>query len=89
MSNDISSYRADSRWNLTLVPSIAAPADELPAPFVIPADLTLSRNSHFLYVRNVQDGDLRAFAVGSDGSLTLVQALPMALPNGAVGVAAT
>jgi len=89
MSNDISSYRADSRGNLTLLQSIAAPADELPAPFVIPADLSLSRNSHFLYVRNVQDGDLRAFEVGSDGSLTLVQALPMALPNGAVGVAAT
>ena len=88
MSNDISSYRADSRWNLTLVQSIAAPADELPAPFVIPADLTLSRNSHFMYGRNVEDGDLRAF-VGSDGSLTLVQALPMALPNGAVGMAAT
>jgi 6-phosphogluconolactonase (cycloisomerase 2 family) len=49
----------------------------------------LSRDSRFLYVRNVQDGDLRAFRIGSDGSLTLVQALPMALPNGAVGVASS
>ena len=89
MSNDISSYRADSKGNLTLLQSVAAPADELPAPFVIPADLTLSRNSHFLYVRNVQDGDLRAFSIGTDGSLTLVQAIPAALPNGAVGVASS
>jgi len=89
MSNDISSYRADSRGNLTLLQSVAAPADELPAPFVIPADLTLSRDSHFLYVRNVQDGDLRAFSIGTDGSLTLVQAIQAALPNGAVGVASS
>jgi len=89
MSNDISSYRADSRGNLTLLQSVAAPADELPAPFVIPADLTLSRNSQFLYVRNVQDGDLRAFSIGSDGFLTLVQAIPAALPNGEVGVASS
>jgi 6-phosphogluconolactonase (cycloisomerase 2 family) len=89
MSNDISSYRADPQGNLTLLASIAAPADEAPAPFVIPADLTLSRNSEFLYVRNVQDGDLRAFSVGSDGSLKLVQALQGALPPGAVGVASS
>ena len=89
MSNDISSYRADSRGNLTLLQSVAALADELPAPFVIPANVTLSRDSHFLYVRNVQDGDLRAFSVGSDGSLTLVQALLRALPSGAVGVASS
>lgn len=89
MSNDISSYRADPQGNLTLLQSVAAQADELPAPFVIPADLTLSRDSRFLYVRNVQDGDLRAFSIGSDGSLVLVQELPMALPSGAVGVAAS
>ncbi|MDQ3463785.1 MAG: lactonase family protein, partial [Actinomycetota bacterium] len=89
MSNDISSYRADSRGNLSLLQSIAAPADELPAPFVIPADLTLSSDSPFLYVRNVQDGDLRAFSIGSDGSLTLVQMLPIALPSGAIGVASS
>jgi hypothetical protein len=89
MTNDISSYTADPQGNLTLLKSVAAAADELPAPFVIPADLTLSRDSRFLYVRNVQDGDLRAFAIGSDGSLTLVQALPRALPNGAIGVASS
>ncbi len=60
-ANDISSHRADPRGKLILLQSVAAPADELPAPFVIPADLTLSRDSRFLYVRNVQDGDLRAF----------------------------
>jgi 6-phosphogluconolactonase (cycloisomerase 2 family) len=89
MTNDISSYTVDPQGTLTLLQSVAAPADELPAPFVIPADLTLSRDSRFLYVRNVQDGDLRAFSIGSDGSLTLVQALPRALPNGAVGVASS
>jgi 6-phosphogluconolactonase (cycloisomerase 2 family) len=89
MTNDISSYEVDPQGQLTLLQSVAAPADELPAPFVIPADLTLSRDSRFLYVRNVQDGDLRAFAIGSDGSLTLVQALPRALPNGAIGVASS
>jgi 6-phosphogluconolactonase (cycloisomerase 2 family) len=89
MTNDISSYKADPDGNLTLLQSVAASADEQNAVFVIPADLTLSRDSRFLYVRNVQDGDLRAFRIGSDGSLTLVQALPMALPNGAVGVASS
>jgi 6-phosphogluconolactonase (cycloisomerase 2 family) len=89
MTNDISSYQVDPQGQLTLLKSVAAPADELPAPFVIPADLTLSRDSRFLYVRNVQDGDLRAFSIGSDGSLTLVQALPRALPNGAIGVASS
>ncbi len=89
MTNDISSYRADPQGNLTLLQSVAAVADEQTAVFVIPADLTLSRDSRFLYVRNVQDGDLRAFRIGADGSLTLVQALAGALPNGAVGVASS
>ena len=88
-TTDISRYRVDPQGNLTLLKSVAATADEQTAVFVIPADLTLSRDSRFLYVRNVQDGDLRAFRIGADGSLTLVQALAGALPNGAVGVASS
>jgi len=89
MSNDISSYRVDPDGTMTLLESIAGPADELPAPFAIPADLTLSRDSRFLYPRNVRDCDIFAFEVRVDGTLVLIQTLPRALPPGAIGVAGT
>jgi hypothetical protein len=52
-----------------------------------PADMALSHNSQFLYVRNGRNGTIGAFAVGGDGSL---QPLPGAagLPAGTVGLAA-
>ena len=89
MTNDISSYRVDPDGTMTLLESVAGPADELPAPFAIPADLTLSRDSRFLYARNVRDGDIFAFEVGVDGTLALIQVLSRALPPGAIGVAGT
>lgn len=89
MSNDISSYRVDPDGTMTLLQSVAGPADQLPAPFAIPADLTFSRNSEYLYARNVRDGDIFAFSVGADGALTLIQTLANALPPGAIGVAAS
>jgi len=90
MSNDISSYRVDPDGTLTLLQSIAGPADELPGPPpAIAADLTFSRDSRFLYVRNVRDGDIFAFEVANDGTLKLIQTLPNALPPGAIGVAAS
>jgi len=49
--------------------------------------LTLSRDSHYLYECNVMDGDVGAYAVGSNGHLTPLQRLNNALPNGAIGVA--
>ena len=87
MSNDISSYRVEPDGTMTLLESIAGPADEAPAPFAIPADLTLSGNSRYLYARNVRDGDIFASRVEADGTLTPIQTLPRALPPGAIGVA--
>ena len=87
MSNDISSYRVEPDGTMTLLESIAGPADEAPAPFAIPADLTLSGNSRYLYARNVRDGDIFASRVETDGTLTPIQTLPRALPPGAIGVA--
>lgn len=89
MSNDISSYRVDPDGSMTLLQSIAGPADQAPAPFAIPADLTFSRDSQYLYARNVRDGDIFGFSVGPDGTLTLIQTLANALPPGAIGVAAS
>lgn len=89
-SNNISSYRVDDRGNLTLLQGDAAHTDELfPAigPTILPADITLSRNSNYLYERNVMDGDVNAYSVNSDGTLTLIQRLQNALPPGAIGVA--
>ena len=88
MSNDISSYRVDPDGSMTLLQSIAGPADDLPAPPAVPADLSLSGDSRFLYARNVRDGDIFAFAVQPDGTLAPVQTLNNALPPGAIGVAA-
>jgi len=88
MSNDISSYRVDPDGSMTLLESIAGPADDLPAPPAIPADLSLSADSKFLYARNVRDGDIFAFAVRSDGTLAPIQTLKRALPPGAIGAAA-
>jgi 6-phosphogluconolactonase (cycloisomerase 2 family) len=52
-----------------------------------PADLALSNNSSFLYVRNGQNGTVSGFEVHQDGSLT-----PMThasgLPSSAAGIAA-
>jgi 6-phosphogluconolactonase len=51
-----------------------------------PADMALSHNSQFLYVRNGRNGTIGAFALSSDGSL---QPLPGAtIPAGVVGLAA-
>lgn len=89
-SNDISSYRIDPQGKLTLLNGDAAHTDEVfPAvgPTILPGDITLSRDSKYLYERNVMDGDVNAYAVGSDGSLTLIQRLQNALPTGAIGVA--
>ena len=89
-SNNISSYRVDPQGNLTLLNGDAAHTDEVfPAvgPTILPADLTLSRDSKYLYERNVMDGDINAYAVGADGSLTLLQRLEHVLPPGAIGVA--
>jgi 6-phosphogluconolactonase (cycloisomerase 2 family) len=80
MSNDISSYQVRPDDSMTLLESIAGPADELPAPFAIPADLGLSGDSRYLYVRNVRDGDLFACSVRADGTLVPIQSLPRALP---------
>lgn len=89
-SNDITSYRVGPRGELTLLAGDAAHTDEVfPAvgPTILPGDITLSRDSHYLYERNVMDGDVNAYAVGTDGSLTLIQRLQNALPTGAIGVA--
>ncbi|MDQ6724604.1 MAG: lactonase family protein [Actinomycetota bacterium] len=88
-SNTISSYRVGPDGRLTLLAGVAARTDELPGvgPTILPADITLSRDSRFLYERNVMDGDVNAYAVGSDGSLTLLQRINGALPLGAIGVA--
>jgi len=89
-SNDISSYTVGPRGELTLLQGDAAHTDEVfPAvgPSILPGDLTLSRDSHYLYERNVMDGDVNAYAVDADGHLRLIQRLNNALPNGAIGVA--
>jgi 6-phosphogluconolactonase (cycloisomerase 2 family) len=89
MSNDISSYRVNPDGTMTLLQSIAGPADQVPAPFAIPADMTFNRDSRILYARNVRDVDIFAFEVNTDGTLRLIQVLANALPPGAIGVAAT
>ncbi len=89
-SNDISSYTVGPNGELTLLQGDAAHTDEVfPAvgPSILPGDLTLSRDSRYLYARNVMDGDVSAYAVGNDGHLTQLQRLDNALPNGAIGVA--
>jgi len=89
-SNDISSHGVGPQGELTLLEGDAAHTDEVfPAvgPTILPADLTLSRDSRYLYERNVMDGDVNAYAVGADGQLKLIQRLDNALPNGAIGVA--
>ena len=88
MSNDISSYRVRPDGSMTLLQSIAGPADDAPAPPAVPADLSLSGNSQYLYAHNVRDGDVVAFSVQTDGTLVPIQALLRALPPGAIGLAA-
>ena len=61
---------------MTLLESIAGPADELPAPFAIPADLTLSRDSRFLYARTVRDGDGVDQAEGARWAAGVVVVVP-------------
>ncbi len=87
MTNDISSYRVEPDGSMTLLESVAGPADELPGPPAVPADLSLSGDSHYLYAHNVRDGDLFAFEVNPDGTLTPIQTLARALPPGAIGIA--
>jgi 6-phosphogluconolactonase len=52
-----------------------------------PADLALSRNSHFLYVRNGGNGTIGAFAIGRDGTLSPI-AGASGLPSGSAGLVA-
>jgi 6-phosphogluconolactonase (cycloisomerase 2 family) len=51
-----------------------------------PADMALSHNSQFLYVRNGRIGTIGAFAVSSDGSLQPLSGAT--IPAGVVGLAA-
>ena len=51
------------------------------------ADMALSNNSQYLYVRNGRNGTVGAFAVQPDGSLQLL-AGASGLPAGSAGLAA-
>lgn len=84
-SNSISGYRVGIDGSLTLLDPdgvTAATGDGTG-----PADLALSNNSQFLYVRNGRTGTIGAFAVQSDGSLQPVAAAS-GLPAGSAGLAA-
>jgi 6-phosphogluconolactonase (cycloisomerase 2 family) len=54
-----------------------------------PIDMALSNNSHFLYALSARSGQMIAFAVESDGSLTALPGVTSTLLNGAAGLAAS
>jgi 6-phosphogluconolactonase (cycloisomerase 2 family) len=82
-SNSISGFAIGKNGSLTLI----TPDGRTGVAGNGPADMALSVNSQFLYVRNARDNSISAFAVQADGTL---QALPGAagLPAGAAGLAA-
>jgi 6-phosphogluconolactonase len=83
-SGTISGYRISREGELRLLDAdgVTAVTGEGSAP----ADLALSRNGRFLYVRNGGTGTIGAFAVGRDGSLSAIMESG-GLPAGSAGLA--
>lgn len=79
-SGTVSSYGVSVGGELTLTDATAAGGN-------VPADISLSTASQFVYVRNGGDGTVEGFIVNSDGSLTPLT-LGSGLPDGAAGLAA-
>lgn len=71
----ISSYRVDRDGTLELLEAVAFDAAQGAS------DMSLSRNSKFLYQLNSFRGAINAFAVGSDGRLTLIQTVQAHAPS--------
>jgi 6-phosphogluconolactonase len=82
-SGSVSSMGIDNGGQLTLQEAVAANTGKGSDPI----DAALSNNSQFLYVLEGLTVSISGYAVGNDGSLTLVDE-EMGLPAGSVGLAA-
>lgn len=81
-SNNISSFAVNVfSGSIDVQQPVAAPAG------AGPIDAALSDGSKFLYVLNAMDHTIRAYAVGANGSLTMIQTVG-GVPPGATGLAA-
>jgi 6-phosphogluconolactonase (cycloisomerase 2 family) len=78
-SETISSYTVSEGGSLGLLNAVVATTN-------VPLDMALTRDSRFLYVRNV-DGTLSGFQLQADGSLTPIPGAS-GLPAGSQGIAA-
>ena len=73
----ISSYRTGRDGSLELLDATAADAEVQTGA----SDLSLSRNSRYLYQLNSFDGTISSFAVRSNGSLRLTQIVQAHAPS--------
>jgi 6-phosphogluconolactonase (cycloisomerase 2 family) len=80
-SGTVSAYKVGDEGELTLLAAAAGVTGDGTRP----ADLGVSKNGHFLYVRN-GSGTISAFRVQSKGVLVSLGAIA-GLPNGAAGIA--
>lgn len=84
----ISSHRVQANGGLELLNAKANPMELQTGA----SDLSLSRNSEYLYQLNSFEGAINVFAVGNDGSLTFVQrvnAHPPSMMAAPLGLAAS
>ncbi len=81
-SNDLSTYAVGGSGQLSLSDQVAA------QPGTGPTDLSLSRNSKFLYVLDSGEGAIAGFAIHVDGSLSPISTVSGLLSSD-VGLAAT
>lgn len=71
----ITSYRIDKDGTVSVLDPIAFDAEQGAS------DITLSRGSDYLYQLNSFNGTINGFAVGKDGSLTLIQTVQAHAPS--------
>ena len=84
-SGTISGYAVNARGALSLLDANGQTA--VLAAATAPADMAMSQNSRFLYVRNGGNGTINAMRVHVDGSLTVIGTITN-LPTGTAGLVA-
>ena len=84
-SGTVSAYRIARNGELALIPTDGVSA--LIGAGTAPADLAVSRNSRYLYVRNGGNRTISAIRVHSDGALTVL-GTTLNLPAGTAGLVA-
>lgn len=83
-SNNVTAFQVETSGLLTLIPTAGGSTNPVPVGGTSPNDIAVAPNGRFLYTAN-GGGNVSAFAIGSNGLLTLVPAsgsTPNPIPAG-------